>query len=162
MLLTWVDFLVGHFTKANVEAFIGKHASQWGTQTISVRMSWGCRRLLPVNVVALQMLGEASELGYNHQAITDGTGSEKLVRSKCAPLGIPLADMGDMKEEYRRHVEDVVKSDLSHYVSIAYDDESSKLAECLLEAVCQWYQRGVRVGDEVSSQPAPNSHIDTL
>jgi hypothetical protein len=114
-------------------------------------MSWGYRKLLSVNVVAFTLLGDSSELGYNHQAITDGQGSFELVRNKCAPLGIDMADIDEMQTEYRRHVEDVVENDLSHYVSIAHDDQSSKFAERLLEAVCLWYQDGVGDNDEVSS-----------
>jgi hypothetical protein len=61
-----------------------------------------------------------------------------------------MADTDDMKREYRCHVEDVVENDLPHYVSIAYDDQSSKFSERLLEAVCVWYQKGVGDDDEVS------------
>lgn len=150
-VLIAADCLVGHFTQTNVEAFINQHASRWVKHPISIRLSWGCRRLLTVSVVALDMLGDSSELGYNHQVITDRTGNIERVRKRCAPLGIHLADVDEMQKEYRCHVEDVVKHDLSHYVSIAYDSERSKLAERLLDAVCRWYQRGKDAGDEVSA-----------
>jgi hypothetical protein len=157
--LTLADCLVGHFTKTSVEAFIGKHAIQWGTHNIPVRMSWGCRKLLSVNVVAFSLLGDSSELAYNHQAIANGKGGVELVRNKCAPLGINMADIDDMKKDYRCHVEDVVENDLRHYVSIAYDDQSSKFAESLLEAVCLWYQKGVGDDDEVSRLRTPDLYI---
>jgi hypothetical protein len=57
--------------------------------------------------------------------------------------------MKEMQEEYRRHVEDIVRNDLSYYVSIVYDNERWGLAGRLVRAVCQWYQRGVVVGKEV-------------
>ncbi len=154
-MLTVADCLVGHFNKASVEAFIGKHAIQWGAHNIPVQMSWGCRKLLSVNVVALSLLGDSSELAYNHQAIANRNGSVELVRNKCAPLGINMADIDDMKREYRYHVEDVVENDLLHYVSIAYDDQSSKLAERLLDAVCLWYHQGVGDDEEVSTAINP-------
>lgn len=112
-------------------------------------MSWGCRKLLSVNVVALSLFCDSSELAYNHQAIANENGKIELVRNKCAPLGIKMADIDDMKNDYRCHVEDVVENDLPHYVSIAYDDQSSDLAERLLEAVCLWYLKGVGDDDEV-------------
>jgi len=59
-----------------------------------------------------------------------------------------MADLDDMRKEFRYHVEDVAENYLPHYVSIAYDDQSSKLAERLLEAVCLWYQNGVGDNDE--------------
>jgi hypothetical protein len=113
-------------------------------------MSWGCRKLLGVNAVASTLLDDSSELAYYHQVIPNGQDSFELVRNKCAPLRINMADIEDMKREYRCHVEDAVKNDLSHYVSIAHDDQSSKFAEHLLEAVCLWYQKGVGDNDKVS------------
>jgi hypothetical protein len=157
--LTLAGCLVGHFTVASVEAFIGKHAIQWGTHNIPVRMSWGCRKLLSVNVVAFSLLGDSSELAYNHQAISNGQGSVELVRNKCAPIGINMADLDDMRKEFRYHVEDVAENYLPHYVEIAHDDQSSKLAERLLEAVCHWYQKGVGDNDEVSRLRTPDLHI---
>ncbi len=44
---------MGHFTKADVESFVTRNASSWGTQNLSVRMDWGYRRLLEVDVVHL-------------------------------------------------------------------------------------------------------------
>jgi hypothetical protein len=61
-----------------------------------------------------------------------------------------MADIDDMQKDYRCHVEDVVENDLLHYVSIAYDDQSSDLAERILKAICLWYQEGVGDDDEVS------------
>jgi len=153
------DCLVGHFNKASVEAFISRNAIQWGTDTIPVHMSWGCRRLLSVNVVALSLFCDSSELAYNHQAITNENGSVELVRNKCAPLGINMADIDVMKKDYRCHVEDVVENDLPHYVSIAYDDQSSNLAERLLGAVCLWYQKGVGDDNEVSLVITPGLYM---
>ena len=149
MELTLVDCLFGHFTIQSVEAFIGDLAIHRGAE-IPLRMSWGCRKLLSVNVVAFTLFGDSSELAYNHQAIVIGRGNVELIRNKCAPLGISGADIDKMKREYHDHVEDVVKNDLLHYVSIAHDDQSSKFAERLLGAVCLWYQRGVGDDDEVS------------
>jgi len=122
-------------------------------------MSWGCRKLLSVNVVAFSLLGDSSELAYSYQGIANGQGNVEVVRNKCAPIGINMADYNDMKKEYHDHVEDVVENYLPHYVSIAHDDQSSKLAERLLEAVCLWYQKGVGDNDEVSRLKTPDLHI---
>jgi hypothetical protein len=153
-----VDYLIGHFTQENVESFIDKHASSWGCNPILVHLSWGCKRHLPVNVVALDMLDDSSKVGYNHQVINTADGVE-FVQKKCAPLGIHFAHIKEMQEEYRRHVDDVVQNDLVDYVSTAYDNERFGLAERLLKAICQWYQRGVDVGDEVSDCRTSNPHI---
>jgi hypothetical protein len=149
--LTLADMLVGHFTEANVESFVTKHASGWGNRPLLVRMSWGSKRLLTANVVQLFLREETSEIGLQHQAIANGTARPTLVRQNSPPLGIPLASMVDLQKEYQKYVQEVVSKDLSHYPSVAYDDQTSKLSECLLRAVCVWYQNGVAAGEKVSA-----------
>lgn len=144
------DYLMGHFTQANVEAFVDKHASGWGSHTFKVRMTWGCPKPLEADVVALSLYEESSELGFQHQVIFDAcTGRPALVRKNSPPLGIPLAAMFEMQNEYSKYVQDVVRNDLDHYIWTAYDDQHSLLPERLLRAIGNFYRAGSEVDDEV-------------
>jgi hypothetical protein len=55
---------MGHFTKANVEKFVAQNATTWGTECMAVRMTWGYRRLLRAEVVALTLRSNASEMAH--------------------------------------------------------------------------------------------------
>ena len=140
---------MGHFTRANVELFVAKNASGWGTDSLLVRMNWGYRKLLEANVVTLAMSSKSSQLGYSHQAISDGSGRPVLERRKSPPLGIPFADMLEMQDLYNRYLEDIVDDDLPNYVSVAYDDQESLLPQRLLDVICTLYQAWVNAGREV-------------
>jgi hypothetical protein len=142
---------MGHFTQANVESFVANNASSWGTDNLLVRMNWGYRKLLEANVVALAISSPSSQMGYSHQVVAAGPGRPVLERRKSPPLGIPLADMRAMQETYNRYLQDIVDEDLPHYVSIAYHDQESKLAEQLLRVTCTFYDACVSAGRNVIS-----------
>jgi hypothetical protein len=146
-MLTLIAYLTGHFTQAKVEEFVSQNATSWGTHEMHVRMSWGYWKPLEANVVALTMPSH-SLLGYHHQTQTEAN-QLTLVRKKSPPLGIPLAALDDMREEYRRLVCEIVMRDLHNYVPIAYDDQESELPERLLEAICSFYGAGLAAGQEV-------------
>jgi len=141
--LTWVEYLMGHFSEGSVELFINQNSSGWHNHEIPVRISWGGRRSLPVTVTALRMRDESSEIGFNNQAFVNA-GRPTLVRRKSPPLGIPIASLDEMRNEYAEHIRNVLVKELDHYVSIAYDDQSSKLPERLLQSVCLYYQMSIK------------------
>jgi hypothetical protein len=145
--LTWIDYLMGHFTKANVESFVNENARSWGTQYMFIRMDWGYRKFLEAEVVALALCNNSSEMGFQHQALDNGT----LVRKQSPPLGIPLAAMDDMQNTYSKYIQDIVRSDLREYIPIAYVDEESELANRLLEAVSLFYIAGNETNNEVTA-----------
>lgn len=135
------DYLMGHFTEARIIAVVDKNATAWGSCELRVRMSWGCQRLLPANVVAISLSDASSELGYFQETNYDKDGRGTSVRQKSPPLGIPLgsAKVG-LQNEYRKHVRDVVLNDLDQYVSIAYRSKPPQLPERILGAVCHVFQ----------------------
>ncbi|TAQ86179.1 hypothetical protein B7494_g5497 [Chlorociboria aeruginascens] len=142
------DYLMGHFTQANVEAFLDRSRSCWGNQMIRVRLNWGHQRSLEADVVALTVGDCSSDLNFQHHAIFTGTGRPTFSRQKSPPLGIPLAGMVDMQDSYSSYVQELVRNDLSEYIATAYDDQKSRLPELLLKAACTFYEGGLGVGDE--------------
>lgn len=151
---------MGHFTQAKVEAFVSKNATSWGLEEMQIRMTWGYWKPIQASVVALTMPSN-SRLGYHHQTTaTAATASSPppIVRKKSPPLGIPLAALDDMTEEYRCLVREIVMGDLENYVTIAYNDQESDLPERLLQVICSFYRAGLVAGQEVIHLP---SCIDT-
>lgn len=146
------DYVMGHFNLANVESFVAKNATGWGTQHLLVRLTWGYRRLLEANVVALTLRSTSSDMGFQHQAFSNGSGRPTLLRKQSPPLGIPLGAMEELEDVYSQYIRDIVQSDLREYVSIAYDDQDSYLPEHLLGAVCSYYIKGLEADEEVSSR----------
>lgn len=140
--LNSTDYLMGHFSEGHIESFIKKHSVGWHSHEFPVRLSWGGRCLLPVTVSALRMRDGLSEIGFNNQSFVND-GRPRFVRRNSPPLGIPLASIGEMQEEYSNHVREVVLNDLDHYVSMAYDGQRSSLPKHLLQAVCLYYQMSV-------------------
>jgi hypothetical protein len=147
------DYLMGHFTKANVENFVTRNASAWGTECLVVRMTWGYRKLLQAEVVALSLRSDASDMAFQHQTISEGVGRPVLVRKQSPPIGIPLAAMDDMQNIYSSYIQDIVQSDLAEYVPVAYTDQESELPEELLGAVCNYYSAGLAIDNEVCLLP---------
>lgn len=147
-MLTTTDYLMGHLTLDDVESSISENASGWGTQRLGVRMGWGSRIPLSVDVVTLVLRDSNSEFGYQNQAVGP-RGSPRLVRKVSPALGIAPGAMAGLEGEYAHYVREVVKRDLDQYVWTAYDDQHSDLAERLLESVCEYYQAGLVAGDEV-------------
>jgi len=110
-----IAYLTSHITKANVESFIEKNASSWGHKNIRIQLSWRYRIPIEANVVAITMNSASSEIG-----ILYSSENQALSSRKSPPLAIPLADLADMQTAYSRYVEDIVRNDLDHYVSTAY------------------------------------------
>ena len=119
-----------------------------------IRMSWGYWKPLEVTVVTLQ-IGANSKIGIHRQASANGTERRTLVEKISPPLGIPLAAMDDMQNEYRHLVHDIVHDDLISYVRIAYDDQDSALAERLLTTIGAFYCASKVAGNEVLT-PSPS------
>ena len=151
---------MGHLTVAKVEAFVDRNAIGWGTNPLPIRLSWGYRRLLEANVVTLT-LSNSSEMAFSHQAIANGSNRPSLSRRRSPPLGIPLAAMDDMEDEYSSYIQDIVQNDLRSFVSVAYDDQDCKLPEQLLGAVCSYYLHGLEIDEEVSIKHRSDSMDDT-
>lgn len=113
-------------------------------------MTWGCRIPLVANVVALTLREDSSELGFQQQAIFSADKDRPaFVRKNSPPLGIPLAAMVEMQDEYSRYVEELVRTDLDQYVSSTYDDQRSDLPQRLLQAICTFHKAGLEADDEV-------------
>lgn len=143
---------MGHYTKANVEKFVSDNATGWGSHEIHIRMMWGYWKPLEATVVTLE-IGNNSKIGIHRQASANGTDRRTLVEKVSPPLGIPLAAMDDMQEEYRHLVHNIVHDDLISYVRIAYDDQDSGLAERLLTTIGAFYCASKVAGNEVTSPP---------
>jgi len=143
------DYLMGHFTKANVESFVSQNAKSWGKQQMTVKMTWGYHRALEADVVALA-LKENSQMAVAHATVyTNGPSKPTLVRKSSPPLGIPLAAMDEMGDIYAKYVQEIVQNDLAEYVPVAYTDQESRLPERLLAAVCKFYIAGHEQDNEV-------------
>lgn len=151
-------YLNGHFTVANVEQFVKNNAVGWGQIYMPIRLSWGYRRLISVEVVALNLLPN-SEMRFHDQAeaINDMNTRPALVRKNSPPLGIELASVDDMQTEYSGYVQTIVQEDIMRYVPIAYVDQDSKLPERLLWAICSFYNATREEDNEVSTSPDFNS-----
>ncbi len=147
---------MGHFTKANVEKFVAQNATTWGTECMVVRMTWGYRRLLRAEVVALALRSNASEMAHQDQSIIHGDKRPILVRKQSPPIGIPLDAMDEMQNVYASYIQDIVQSDLGEYVPVAYTDQESEFAEELLGAVCNYYSAGLATDNEVLASPHPH------
>jgi hypothetical protein len=132
-----------------VESFVSRNASSWGTEYLLVRMSWGYKRRLDAEVVALTLVNN-SQMGYQELTVANGNARPLLVRKQSPPLGIPLAAMDDMQDKYAGYIQDIVQSDLAQYVPIAYTDQDSLLPQRLLGAVCSFYTAGSEIDNEVS------------
>jgi hypothetical protein len=143
-------YLNGHFTQANVENFVTSNATGWGNKYMSVRLSWGYQGPIPAEVVNLTLRAN-SEMGFHHQTKTvDGMVTRPiLVRKKSPPLGIPLAAVDEMQNEYSRYIQNIVQNDIAGYVPIAYVDQGSELPERLLAAICSFYNAGWEKDHEV-------------
>jgi hypothetical protein len=139
---------MGHFTKANVEQFVRKNATGWGSYEMQIQMMWGYWKPLVAKVVTLEIFS-GSQIGFQHQTAPNGTSLPALVRKTSPPLGIPLAAMDDMQDEYRVLVHNIVHDDLLNYLSIAYDDQESDLAERLLTTIGNFYCASKVSGNEV-------------
>ncbi|KAH7317669.1 hypothetical protein BKA65DRAFT_410270 [Rhexocercosporidium sp. MPI-PUGE-AT-0058] len=135
-------YLMGHFTKANVESFVTRNASSWGKQHMLIRMDWGYPKFLEADVVALALRSSASEMGYFHQTVSNGGARPQLVRKSSPPLGIPLAAMDEMQDAYSKYIQDIVQSDIASYVPTAYIDQESDLPTRLLGVVASYYSTG--------------------
>ncbi len=142
---------MGHFTKANVESFVTRNASSWGTQYMCINMDWGYRKFLQAEVVTLALRSSSSEMGFHHQTISTGTGRPILVRKQSPPLGIPLAAMDEMQDSYSQYIQDIVQSDVGQFIPTAYIDQDSDLPMRLLGAVASYYSAGNATDNEVSS-----------
>jgi hypothetical protein len=149
--LTSLVYLNGHLNRTDVEAFVARNAESWGTRSMLIRMDWGYRRLLKAEVVALKLRQNAPDMGWHDttEKLTGPDGREILVRRQSPPLGIPLAAMNDMQDEYSRYVKDIVQSDLKQYVPVAYFPEDSKFMTRLLGVVCDFYSVGLEADEEV-------------
>ncbi|KAG4427971.1 hypothetical protein IFR05_016546 [Cadophora sp. M221] len=141
-------YLMGHFTKANVESFVTRNASSWGTQHMLIRMDWGYPKFLEADVVALALQSSASEMGFFHQTVSNGTARPQLVRKSSPPLGIPLAAMDEMQNSYSKYIQDIVQSDIASYVPTAYIDQESDLPTRLLGTVASYYSAGNATNNE--------------
>jgi hypothetical protein len=96
------------------------------------------RRAIDADVVDLK-LPVNSELALTLQAKSLVSGeSASLIRTASPPLGIPLADLDIMEQEYARYVQDIVTDDLSEYVNIAYSDQESTFPERVLGIICSF------------------------
>ncbi|PBP28547.1 Fungal Zn binuclear cluster domain containing protein [Diplocarpon rosae] len=144
------SYLMGHFTKANVESFVTRNASSWGTQFMCIRMDWGYRKLLQANVVALALRSSSSEMGFHHQTMSSGNTRPLLVRKSSPPLGIPLAAMDEMQVSYSTYIQDIVQSDFAMYLPTAYADQVSDLPRRLLGAVASYYGAGSAADNEAA------------
>src|SRR5690348_5476861 len=111
-MLIPLDYLMGHLTRQDVEAFVGRNTRSWGTQSHLVRLAWGYRLPLEAEVVALELHSDHSEAGFQNTTISDGSARSVLVRKRSPPLGIPLAAMDGMQRTYSLYVEDIVQTDL--------------------------------------------------
>jgi hypothetical protein len=149
---------MGHFTKANVEEFVSNNATGWGSYEIRIQMMWGYWKPLVANVVTLEIHSN-SQIGFQHQTAANGTSRPALVRKTSPPLGIPLAAMDDMQDEYRHLVHNIVHDDLLNYLSIAYDDQESNLPERLLTTIGNFYCASKASGDEVLHHASPSSIV---
>jgi len=139
---------MGHFTKANVESFVTRNASSWGTQHMLIRMDWGYPKFLEAEVVALALRSSSSEMGFFHQTVSNGVARPQLVRKLSPPLGIPLAAMDEMQDAYSKYIQDIVQSDVNSYVPAAYIDQESELPTRLLGAVASYYNAGNAADNE--------------
>lgn len=146
---------MGHFTKANVESFVTRNASSWGTQHMQIRMDWGYRKFLQADVVALALRSSASEMGFFHQTVLNGNARPQLVRKSSPPLGIPLAAMDEMQNAYSKYIQDIVQGDMAAYVPTAYIEPASDLPTRLLGAVASYYSAGNASDNEVCCGPVP-------
>ncbi|KAL2065640.1 hypothetical protein VTL71DRAFT_3310 [Oculimacula yallundae] len=135
-------YLMGHFTKANVESFVTRNASSWGTHQMLIRMDWGYPKFLEAEVVALALRSSASEMGFFHQTVSNGDLRPQLVRKLSPPLGIPLAAMDEMQDAYSRYIQDIVQNGIALYVPTAYIEPGSDLPTRLLGAVASYYSAG--------------------
>jgi hypothetical protein len=154
---------MGHFTRANVENFVTQNASAWGTERFNVRMTWGYRKLLEADVVALALRSGSSEMGFQHQTLSHGNARPVLVRKQSPPIGIPLAAMDDMQSIYSTYIQDIVQSDLAEYVPVAYTDQISEFPEELLGAICNYYSAGLAIDNEVCPiTPTPSRSLTMI
>ena len=113
-----------------------------------VQMNWGYWKPLEARVVALK-LTENSGLAYQHQSLARGSNTPLVFKKESPPVGIPLASMHEMQEQYCTLVQEIVKNNPGDYVKIAYSGQASDLPRRLLHVVTAFYSAGMAAGDEV-------------
>lgn len=128
-----------------------RNAESWGSKNMLIRLTWGYRRPIEAEVVDLKMRKNAPEIGWQNTSEKSMApdGREILVRRQSPPLGIPLAAMDDMQDQYSRYIQSIVQDDLKHYIPAAYFPEDSELMTRLLSVVCDFYSVGLEADEEV-------------
>jgi hypothetical protein len=112
------------------------------------------RRAIDADVVDLK-LPPNSELALNLQAKSLVSGERaSLIRTASPPLGIPLADLDIMEQEYTRYVQDIVTDDLHEYVNIAYSDQESTFPERVLGIICSFLLKSRSADQNVRLLPS--------
>ncbi|TVY71538.1 hypothetical protein LSUE1_G006562 [Lachnellula suecica] len=162
--LTRLEYLNGHLNRTDVEAFVTRNAEGWGTKKMVVKMEWGYRRPMDVLVVPLKVRKNAPELGWQNtsEKLMDAEGKERLVRRQSPPIGVPFSAMDDMQDQYARYIQDIVQSDIRHYIPAAYFPEDSKLMTRLLGVVSDFYEVGLEADEECDLlRRALEMHVST-
>ena len=82
-----------------------------------------------------------------------------LVRKNSPPLGIPLAAVDEMRNEYSQYIRSIVQNDIIGYIPVAYIDQGSDLPEWLLGAICSIYSTTREKDNEVYLGSTPLVHL---
>jgi hypothetical protein len=143
------DYLFGHYTRQDVEAFITRNTKSWGKSKFQVQVRWGYKQYIKADVVALELQNENSEMAYHAPVRLNGSGGRTLLKERSVPLGVPLGDMDDMEEMYADYVRDIAQKGLNLYHRAAYFEEDSAMVKKLFKIASSFYTSGLETGTEV-------------
>ena len=139
---------MGHFTKANVENFVNANVVSWGKQSIAVKLNWGYKKLLDIEVLPLEPR-RINSVDHHSTVLSSIVAGLQLIRKRSPPLGIPLAAYYEMKYEYSKYIRNIVDGDIFGYLPVAYTDQESLLPERVLTTVCSYYAAAKEKGSHM-------------
>jgi hypothetical protein len=86
----------------------------------------------------------------------------RLIRKKSPPLGIPLAAMDELQNEYSQYIQNIVENDIFGYIPVAYIDRGSDLLKRYLGAICSFYSSTREKDNGVYLGSTPTSYVSLL
>ena len=160
-LIVALEYLWGHLTHKSIETFISQHAVSWGSESLSINLTWGYKHPLTVKVTDLNLLDSSSEIAYTYVVEQNAVGAAPmLTRLKAPPLGIHMVSLEAMNDEYCKYIRNIVDNDSMSYAAITYDEVNVHFPRQLLESICEYYTSPSKTDYQVS--PTSKMHLRTI
>lgn len=153
-----IDYLMGHWTKANVESFVSRRVAAWGPQSLQININWdwGHPKLLETDAAILVLREDNLNMASGNNVSNINPAGMQLDNMKYKlgpPLGIPLAVLDGMQNTYSKYTRDLVTHGLIMYADRAHVHQESDLHRQLLKSICAYYVNTSATDYEVMKLP---------